>query len=106
MRWAFWPPGTPPETVRQHQHDEGAGIWAADGDADIAVHDVAFYDGGHEGNCKEHESDIESESEFEEVESGDEEEDDGEPVSPSFVSSRFGALEVSGDEEDASDKED
>lgn len=108
VRWAFWPPGTPPETVRQHQHDEGAGIWAADGDADIAAHDVAFYDGVHERNWKEAGSGTESEPESDDDVAFDDEDedDDGGPVSPSFVAGRFGALEVSGDDEDVSDKED
>ncbi|KAI0361392.1 P-loop containing nucleoside triphosphate hydrolase protein [Trametes cingulata] len=76
IRWAFWPPGTDPATIRAHQPVEGAGIWLGAKDGQDA-HDIELDEHEHEHEAGHTD---EAETTLSEAEDGHslEEEEDGE----------------------------
>ncbi|KAI0639624.1 hypothetical protein C8Q77DRAFT_1224741 [Trametes polyzona] len=89
IRWAFWPPGTDVETIRAHQHVEGAGIWVAEGPQHVVDLDDEHHphedhsgddddDGGGDSEEGEDHSHREDDHVDEEDEDEDEEEGEGE----------------------------
>ena len=90
IRWAFWPPGTDPQTVARAAYPEGevregAGIWIAHGPGHDRHDDIDAESEGDEAPAAEvqhsdddddnHSSDEEDSEDVDEGETGDEDED-------------------------------
>lgn len=118
IRWAFWPPGTPADTVAAHQDAPGAGIWIAHASADDAAAALDISDSEDEaperagaaaaaGSSGE-DSEDEALGVLSDERSADES-DDGSHAERSFApapaaaQSRFAVLNLGGGDDDDSD---
>lgn len=105
IRWAFWPPDTPLETV-EAQHEPGLGIWIPQGnEADFEISE-----GEHDAQPEVDATD----SEEDEVEESSDESEDGEVESDvdngthplvSAGTSRFAALQLGADGDEDEDND-
>ncbi|KZT02411.1 P-loop containing nucleoside triphosphate hydrolase protein [Laetiporus sulphureus 93-53] len=98
IRWAFWPPGTDPQTIQNSQGDGGLGIW-------IPHRDDGALESGDEHTA---ESDIDEARDDEQAEAASEieEEDEGlGKTSLSGAAGRFSALVQDDDEDSTSSAE-
>ena len=115
IRWAFWPPGTDPQTISKHQGTAGAGIWIAH-DSGEDGHEDSDYDSdedeAHAGRPagSEDEAPSSPDGSEEEAEEGDEEVEVEAPATGAGLGrevvatgGRFGALVL--DDQDDDDDE-
>ncbi|KAI0375217.1 P-loop containing nucleoside triphosphate hydrolase protein [Pilatotrama ljubarskyi] len=99
IRWAFWPPGTDPSTIRAHQPQEGAGIWIGAHDGQDAL-DLDEAEHEHE---TPHTDEAETTLSEQGSEDGEEDEDEEEEEGEGGTAGRFGALVL--DDQDEEDED-